>query len=92
LWNNPNTLLPGDDLTLYISGSILDSETCVNPNYTNIVNLRYEELGVEYTDQAQYNFAVSATPVADISLIKTADKSVVSSGDSITYTIVYQNM
>ncbi|HRX63624.1 MAG TPA: hypothetical protein P5060_00795 [Candidatus Absconditabacterales bacterium] len=92
LWSNPNTLLPGDSLTLYISGSILDSQTCVNPNYTNIVNLRYEELGVEYTDQAQYNFAVSATPVADISLIKTADKSVVSSGDTIVYTIVYQNM
>jgi uncharacterized repeat protein (TIGR01451 family) len=47
---------------------------------------------VQYSDQANYHFAVDSTPVANISLIKTANKNVVSSGDDITYSIVYQNM
>ncbi len=91
-WTYPATLLPWDDIVLYISGSILDSQTCVNPNYENIVNLRYTELWNEYTDQANYHFAVSATPFANISLIKTASESSVSSGDELIYTIRYQNI
>jgi uncharacterized repeat protein (TIGR01451 family) len=54
--------------------------------------LRYTEMGTEYIDQANYHFAVNESPVWDVFLIKTADKSIVGSWDDITYTIVYQNM
>ncbi len=92
IWTNPNILAPWWVLNLYISGAIANNPACVNPNYQNIINLRYTEMGVEYTDQAVYHFAVDSTPVANVSLIKTPDKNIVMSGDNITYTIVYQNM
>lgn len=92
VWNRSDILAPWASLNLYISGSITNNQACVNPDYENIINLRYTEMWVEYTDQANYHFAVNATPVANISLVKTANKNIVSSGDSITYTIIYQNM
>jgi len=91
-WTYSNTLMPGNSIVLYISWNILDNPSCENPEYQNVVNLRYTELWQEYTGQVVYNFAVSATPVANISIIKTADQSVVYSWSEITYTITYQNI
>jgi uncharacterized repeat protein (TIGR01451 family) len=88
-WNNSGILLSGDSTLLYIDANITDDVACVSPDYENIINLRYTEMGVEYTGQANYHFAVNSMP--DVFLIKTADKSVVSSGDEITYTILYEN-
>jgi hypothetical protein len=92
VWYANSPLLAWDSLTLYISWYITNSQTCVNPNYENIVNLEYTEAWVQYTDSAVYNFSVSPTPFANISLIKTANKSIVSQWDTIEYTIVYQNV
>jgi len=92
VWTHWAPLAPGATLNLYISWSIANNPSCVNPDYENIINLRYTEMWIEYTDQANYHFAVDSTPFANISLLKTADKNIVSSGDDITYTIVYQNM
>lgn len=92
VWTHWAPLAPGATLNLYISWSIANNPSCVNPDYENIVNLRYTEMWIEYIDQANYHFAVDSAPFANISLLKTADKNIVSSGDDITYTIVYQNM
>jgi len=91
-WNYPGTLIPGDSITLYISWAILDNPACENPDYQNIINLKYTELWEEYTDQDIYHFSVSATPIPNISIIKTADKNLVYSWSEITYTITYQNI
>ena len=76
---------------MYIDAHILNDASCVNPDYVNVVNLTYTEAWSEKYDEAEYHFEVIGTPVANVSLVKTADKTVVSSGDDITYTIVYQN-
>jgi hypothetical protein len=62
-WNNSGVLLPGDSTTLYVDANITDNIACVNPDYENIVNLRYTEMGTEYIDQANYHFAVNESPV-----------------------------
>jgi len=91
-WTYNQTLMPGNTLWLYMSGNIANNSNCVNPNYQNIINLEYVELGILHKDQAVYNFAVIESPVANILLSKSVNKIKVQSGDNITYTIKYQNV
>jgi hypothetical protein len=37
-------LIPGNSFVLYVSGSIDDNPACVNPDYENVVDLRYTEM------------------------------------------------
>ncbi len=92
VWTNTWTLLPGNSVVLYISGSIDNNPACVNPSYENVINLKYTELWTIHNDVANYHFAVSDTPVSNISLIKTADVSSATAWDTIIYTISYQNV
>ena len=92
VWTNPITLVQWDSVVLYISWDIANNSSCENPDYINKINLKYTELWNIYEDNTDYHFAVWATPVANISLIKTADVSTVTSWSDITYTISYQNI
>lgn len=91
VWNFP-WLAQWDAIYLYISWNIVNSPSCVNPNYENVVNLTYVELWNQHKGKAVYNFEVIPAPVANISLIKTADRATVTSWDDITYTISYKNI
>ena len=91
IWNFP-WLGVWDSINLYISWSILNSSSCVKPDYENIINLTYTELWIQHQDQAKYYFEVKPMPLANVSLIKTVDKSIVKSWDNVTYTVIYQNM
>lgn len=87
-----SSLNTGWTIYLNISWSISNNESCVYSGYENIARLQYSEWGKQYQQEDLYHFAISSTPVADISLIKTADKNIVTSWDTITYTIYYENI
>ncbi len=91
IWTNPGPLVPGKSMVLHIDAHILNDASCVNPDYINTVSLTYTEAWSEKHDQADYHFEVVWAPVVNVSLVKTADKTVVSSGDTIIYTIEYTN-
>lgn len=89
-WTYAWPLQAGKSTVLNLDATIANDVSCAWL-YTNIVNMTYIRDGVEWEGQASYNFEVIA-PSQWVQITKNADKSSVSVGDTIIYTITYKNV